>query len=41
MSKRIYMSGWDKHKKKMKQQNKNNIAANVMKSWIKKSGKYL
>jgi len=41
MSKRIYMSGWDKHKKKMKQQNENNIAANVMKSWIKKSGKYL
>ncbi|XP_060859483.1 zinc finger MYM-type protein 1-like [Metopolophium dirhodum] len=37
MSKRIYVSGWDKHKKKMKQQNENNIAANVMKSWIKKS----
>lgn len=41
MSKRIYKSGWDKHKKKVKKQNENNISANVMKLWMKKSGKYL
>ena len=40
MSKRICMSGWDKHKKKkkMKQHNENQNAANAMKLWIKKSG---